>query len=235
VNGIVNEPASPLIAARGLSKRYRRGREEVRALEDVSFEIYAGQFVAIVGPSGSGKTTLLNLLGCMDEPSSGTLRINGREVQQFTEAERTGFRRAQIGFIFQHFGLIPTLSVRENITLPFIFSRGTPGPEVDEILERMQLKHRRDHRPAELSGGEMQRVAIARALVHRPSLLLADEPTGNLDSATGENLMTLIEELHAGGLTIIIVTHNAAIAARAQRCITLRDGNLSVKGGNSLV
>ena len=225
-NPILKEPEPPLIAATGLTKRFRRGREEVRALEDVSFEIQRGQFVAVVGPSGSGKTTLLNLLGCMDEPSAGALRINGREVQQFTEAERTEFRRAQIGFIFQHFGLIPTLSVKENITLPFIFSRITPGPEVDEILERMQLVHRRDHRPAELSGGEMQRVAIARALVHRPSLLLADEPTGNLDSATGENLMTLIKQLHAEGLTIIIVTHNPSIAAAAQRCITLRDGHL---------
>lgn len=222
----MHQPESPLIAAVGLSKRYNRGREEVRALENVSFKIGRGEFVGIVGPSGSGKTTLLNLLGCMDEPTAGTLRFNGREVQGFTEAERTEFRRTQIGFIFQHFGLIPTLSVAENITLPLLFSRREPGVQVEELLERVKLTHRRDHRPAELSGGEMQRVAIARALIHRPALLLADEPTGNLDSVTGESLIALLRELHAGGLTVVIVTHNPSVAAIAQHRISLRDGRL---------
>jgi len=226
---IENEPESlpPLIVASGLTKLYRRGREVVRALEAVSFEIKRGEFSAIIGPSGSGKTTLLNLLGCMDEPTSGTLSIGGRELRQFTEAARTEFRRTQIGFIFQHFGLMPTLSVVENITLPLLFSgRRTASRDIEELLERVQLKHRRDHRPSELSGGEMQRVAIARALIHQPSLLLADEPTGNLDSATGDSLIALLRELHAGGLTIIIVTHNASVAAVAQRRIRLQDGRI---------
>ena len=223
---ISRDPSSPLIAARGLGKLYRRGREEVHALENVSFEIPRGQFVAIIGTSGSGKTTLLNLLGCMDEPTSGTLQVAGREVQKFTEGERTEFRRAQIGFIFQHFGLLPTLSVAENIALPLLFSRRAPAFELDELLERVNLNHRRNHRPAELSGGEMQRVAIARALVQRPSLLLADEPTGNLDSTTGESIFDLFEKLNSEGLTVIIVTHNQHLAERARRQIRLSDGKI---------
>jgi putative ABC transport system ATP-binding protein len=221
---------SPLIAASGLTRLYQRGRETVRALEDVSFEIERGEFVAIIGPSGSGKTTLLNLLGCMDEPTSGTLRISGREVQRFTEAERTEFRRAQIGFVFQHFGLLPTLSVVENITLPLLFSGKPAARDIEKLLERVNLKHRRDHRPAELSGGEMQRVAIARALIHQPVLLLADEPTGNLDSDTGDSIIALLRELYADGLTIIIVTHNASVAAAAHRTILLRDGRVAESG-----
>jgi ABC-type lipoprotein export system ATPase subunit len=222
----MTDSASPLIAASDLCKSYVRGRQPVPALIDVSFAINPGEFVAIVGPSGSGKTTLLNLLGCMDVPSAGTLRIGGREVQGFTEAERTTFRREKIGFIFQHFGLLPTLSVVENITLPLLFSGRAPGPEVESLIERVNLRHRREHHPNELSGGEMQRVAIARALVHRPSLLLADEPTGNLDTATGESLIGLLTELHAAGLTIVLVTHNPSVAAVAQRSLTLRDGRL---------
>lgn len=228
----LNPTASPLIQAEGLSKVYPRGREQVRALEGVSFEIQRGELVAVVGPSGSGKTTLLNLLGCMDVPTSGTLRFRGRELQEFTERERTAFRRQEIGFVFQHFGLLPKLSVVENITLPLVFSRREPAHDVDELLERVGLTSRRHHRPSELSGGEMQRVAIARALVHGPALLLADEPTGNLDSATGESLIALLRELHSGGLTILIVTHNPSIAAMAQRCITLRDGRLAKLAGD---
>ena len=221
-----SDAAAPLIAARGLSKSYSRGRQQVAALTDVSFEINGGEFVAITGHSGSGKTTLLNLIGCMDEPSGGTLRIGGREVQAFSEAERTAFRREKIGFIFQHFGLIPTLNVVENITLPLLFSGRAPGPEVEQLIDSVKLTHRREHQPNELSGGEMQRVAIARALVHRPSLLLADEPTGNLDTATGEALITLLKELHARGLTIVIVTHNPTVAAVAERSLGLQDGRL---------
>jgi ABC-type lipoprotein export system ATPase subunit len=220
------DPTAPLIAASRLSKSYARGRQQVAALTDVTFEIKGGEFVAITGHSGSGKTTLLNLIGCMDEPSSGALRIGGREVQAFSEGERTAFRREQIGFIFQHFGLMPTLNVFENIALPLVFSGRTAAPDVEQLLDRVGLKHRRDHKPNELSGGEMQRVAIARALVQRPSLLLADEPTGNLDSASGERLVGLLKELHAGGLTIVIVTHNPAVAAVAQRSIVLRDGRV---------
>ena len=218
------DTTEPLVAATALTKVYPRGREVVRALEDVSFEVRRGEFVAIVGPSGCGKTTLLNLIGCMDTPSSGALRIGGRAVQAFTETERTRFRREQVGFVFQYFGLLPTLTVAENIALPLLFSRRPAGRDIDTLLERVGLSHRRDHRPHELSGGEMQRTAIARALVHRPSLLLADEPTGNLDSATGASITALFQELHADGLTIIVVTHNPHLAAVAQRTLWLRDG-----------
>ena len=218
--------STPLVTATALSKIYPRGREHVRALDAVSFEIVESEFVAVVGPSGSGKTTLLNLLGCMDTPSSGTLRIGGHEVQHFTETERTRFRRDQIGFVFQHFGLLPTLSVAENVALPLLFSRRPAGRAIDGLLERVGLGHRARHRPNELSGGEMQRVAIARALIHQPSLLLADEPTGNLDSSTGESIIALFQELHAGGLTIIVITHNVRLAAVAQRRLCLRDGRI---------
>ena len=218
------DTTQPLVAATALTKVYPRGREGVRALEDVSFEVRRGEFVAIVGPSGCGKTTLLNLVGCMDTPTSGALRIGGRAVQSFSETERTRFRREQVGFVFQYFGLLPTLTVAENIALPLLFSRRPAGRDIDTLLERVGLSHRRDHRPHELSGGEMQRTAIARALVHRPSLLLADEPTGNLDSATGASITALFQELHADGLTILVVTHNPHLAAVAQRALWLRDG-----------
>lgn len=220
-------PPSAFIVARRLAKRYPRGRQEVPALVDVSLEIERGEFVAITGPSGSGKTTLLNLLGCMDVPSSGSLCIAGREVHKFNEAERTRFRRNEVAFVFQHFGLISTLNVVENVTLPLLFSRRASAVDVDQLLERVQLQHRREHKPSELSGGEMQRVAIARALVNRPSILLADEPTGNLDTATGETLIGLLKELHIGGLTMVVVTHNPSVAAVAQRSIALQDGRLA--------
>lgn len=218
--------APPLISARELSRVYLRGRETIRALDQVSFDISPGEFVAIVGPSGSGKTTLLNLLGCMDRPSSGSLAIGGREVSHFSEMDQTRFRREQIGFVFQHFGLLPRLSVRENVALPLLFSGRPARQEVDDLLQRVGLAHRASHRPAELSGGEMQRAAIARALVHRPALLLADEPTGNLDSATGESILALFRELHAAGLTIVVVTHNPQLASAARRQLSLADGRL---------
>lgn len=220
------DSTAALIVARHLAKTYTRGRQPVPALVDVSFDVRRGEFVAITGPSGSGKTTLLNLIGCMDLPSAGSLRVGGREVQHFTEAERTRFRRHEVAFVFQHFGLIPTLTVVENVTLPLVFSGRPPALDVDQLLARVRLEHRREHKPSELSGGEMQRVAIARALVNQPSILLADEPTGNLDTATGETLVGLLKELHAGGLTIVVVTHNPAIAAVAQRSIALQDGRL---------
>lgn len=216
----------PIVAAAALTKVYSRGREQVRALADATFEVFRGEFVAVTGPSGSGKTTLLNLIGCMDTPTSGTLRINGIDVHAFSEAGRTRFRREQVGFVFQHFGLLPTLSVSENVALPLLFSRRAAGPEIDRLLERVGLQDRRHHRPGELSGGEMQRVAIARALANRPALLLADEPTGNLDTATGDSVITLFRKLHAEGLTLIVVTHNPALAASAQRQIRLADGHL---------
>jgi putative ABC transport system ATP-binding protein len=218
--------AGPVISAAGLSKSYPRGRETVRALDGVSFEIQRGEFVAITGPSGAGKTTLLNLIGCMDAPTSGTLKISGREVQQLTERERTQLRRQQIGFVFQHFGLIPTLTVAENIALPAVFARRNGSSGIDQLLERVGLAHRRTHRPHELSGGEMQRAAIARALVNQPQLILADEPTGNLDSATGESVIALFHQLNREGMTMVVVTHNAMMAEVAQRKLVLKDGRL---------
>jgi len=216
------------VSAVRLTRIYRRGSEEVRALDDVSFEIRRGEFLAIVGPSGAGKTTLLNLIGCMDAPTSGTLQLGDREVHAMSERERTRVRRREIGFVFQHFGLIPTLTVEENICLPAFFDRRSAGNRAAELLERVGLAHRRHHRPHELSGGEMQRVAIARALVNEPQLILADEPTGNLDSATGEGIIAFFEQLCGEGLTVVVVTHNPVLTAAAQRRLPLRDGKLAM-------
>jgi putative ABC transport system ATP-binding protein len=215
-----------VLRAKALTKVYPRGREQVRALDGVSFEVYRGQFVAIVGASGAGKSTLLHLVGCMDGPSSGTLELMGRAVHDLGERERTRLRREQIGFVFQHFGLLPTLTVAENVALPAFFAGRRPGSRVDELLAQVGMGHRRDHRPHELSGGEMQRTAIARALINEPSLLLADEPTGNLDSASGQSIIDLFQKLNADGLTVIVVTHNPLLAAAATRQIQLQDGRL---------
>lgn len=217
---------TPVIIAQNLSRSYPRGRETVRALDGVSFEIARGEFVAITGPSGAGKSTLLNLLGCMDAPTTGTLKISGRAVQDLNDLERTRWRRDQIGFVFQHFGLIPTLTVAENIALPMLFARRKNPVRVPELLERVGLAARSGHRPHELSGGEMQRTAIARALVNQPALLLADEPTGNLDSATGDSIIALLQQLNADGTSIIVVTHNSAMSQATRRQIQLRDGRL---------
>ena len=220
------EQNGAVVAASALTKIYRRGREQVCALDHATFTVQRGEFIALTGPSGSGKTTLLNLIGCMDAPSSGTISFLGQPIQELAERERTRLRREQIGFVFQHFGLIPTLTVAENIGLPAFFA-GTPvAGQLDELLEKVSLQHRRDHRPHELSGGEMQRAAIARALVNRPKLLLADEPTGNLDSATGETILAMFERLNREGLTILVATHNAALAKAARREIRLGDGRI---------
>lgn len=225
-------PADVVVAAAGVTKIYRRGNEQVRALVDASFTVSRGEFVAIEGPSGSGKTTLLNLLGCMDAPTSGSLRIAGEETTGLVEAARTRLRRRHIGFVFQHFGLVPTLTVAENVALPALFARREAGERVGRLLDRVGLGARSRHRPHELSGGEMQRVAIARALVNEPALLLADEPTGNLDSATGESILDLFRELNRGGVTLIVVTHNPGLAAVAGRRLVLRDGRLVRDAGD---
>lgn len=218
---------SPVIAARALTKIYPRGRDHIRAVDHVEFEIPASEFVAITGPSGAGKTSLLNLLGCLEAPTSGTLHLLDMPVEKISESERTRLRRDRIGFVFQHFGLLPTLTVAENIALPGLFARRPTRARVQKLLERVGLEHRREHRPAELSGGEMQRAAIARALVNRPALLLADEPTGNLDTAMGESIITLFQELNAEGLTVVVVTHNPAVARLACRQLRMADGKLS--------
>jgi ABC-type lipoprotein export system ATPase subunit len=226
----MNDP-SELIITRSLTKTYRRGRELVRALDQLSLEVKRGEFVAIVGPSGSGKSTLLNLLGCMDAPTSGEIRIDGREVQAFSEAERTQFRRERIGFVFQQFGLMPTMTVAENVGLPLLFAGRRDDKRISELLRQLKLEHRRDHLPGELSGGEMQRTAIARALIHQPAVILADEPTGNLDTASGEEIIALLRELHRNGLTILVVTHNQQLANASQRQLRLEDGHLTTLSG----
>ena len=214
-----------MITARNISKTYRRGREEVCALRGVDLAIDSGEFVSIVGPSGAGKTALMNILGCLDSSSCGTLMIDGVTVTGKREAELVKIRREHIGFVFQQFFLIPTLTVGENIGLPLLFS-GSPynRQKIESLLEKVGLSHRADHLPGQLSGGEMQRVAIARALVNNPRILLADEPTGNLDSVTAEGIFSLFEELHEEGLTLVVVTHNTELAKRAGRTITIRDG-----------
>ncbi|MBM3150424.1 MAG: ABC transporter ATP-binding protein, partial [Chloroflexi bacterium] len=201
-----------VIVARELAKTYHRGSEEIHALKDVNFSIKEGDFVAIAGPSGSGKTTLLNLLGCLDSPTHGILKLNGVETTGLKEKELVKLRRDNIGFIFQQFFLLPTLTVRENIELPLLFHRRNGfSNNSHEILELVGLKSRAEHLPNQLSGGEMQRVAIGRALINRPKVILADEPTGNLDSATAHKIMELFQGLNKQGLTLIIVTHNVEL------------------------
>jgi len=214
-----------LITLRNGSKIFRRGREQVHALNDISLQIQVGEFVAVVGPSGSGKSTLLNIIGAMDLPSKGSVQLVDKELVQLNEKELTHTRANTIGFVFQQFFLQPTLTARENVLLPTLFSKQKqPESRADELLARVGLADRRNHLPDELSGGEMQRVAIARALINQPKILLADEPTGNLDSQNAQSIYTLLDELHQDGLTIITVTHSEELAARAQHRIYLRDG-----------
>ena len=218
--------SKPVIVASNLVRVYSRGVEEVRAVDGISFSVQPGEFTAIVGPSGAGKTTLLQLVGAMDRPTSGSLSIDGEDISQMSDAQLTRLRGQKIGFVFQHFGLMPTLTVAENVALPATFAKKNPGKRVDELLEQVGLSHRRDHRPNQLSGGEMQRAAIARALVNSPSLLLADEPTGNLDTATSERIIALLKELNQDGLTVIVVTHNEALATECGRRLILVDGKI---------
>jgi putative ABC transport system ATP-binding protein len=218
----------------GLTKTYRRGAESVHALMHVSFTIPRGEFLAIVGPSGAGKTTLLHLLGCMDTPSSGSLVLDGQSAAGLSDGALTRLRREKVGFVFQHFGLLPTLTVLENVTLPTLFARRRSRDRAAELLEQVGIAHRASHRPHELSGGEMQRAAIARALINSPALLLADEPTGNLDAANGEAILGLFRSLNRSGITIAVVTHNPTLAAAADRQLLLRDGRL-VSDSSSLI
>jgi len=215
-----------LIEAVSLSRIYPRGAETVRALDAVSFSIDEREMVAIVGPSGAGKSTLLHLLGCMDAPTSGSLTIDGRATKGLSDSALTRMRREMVGFVFQQFGLLPTLTVAENVSLPTLFSRRRSLSRAAELLERVGLQHRMNHRPHELSGGEMQRAAIARALINSPRLLLADEPTGNLDSANGEAIMNVFRQLNRDGISIVMATHNEVLADSAARKITLSDGKL---------
>jgi len=217
---------STIVTANAVSRHYKRGTEDVRALDSVSFTLESGEFVAVVGASGSGKSTLLHLLGSMDKPTGGTLTIAGNDVATLTDAQATKLRRDVIGFVFQDFGLLPTLTVAENVALPLGIQHAS-SKDVRDLIERVGLSHRVHHRPEQLSGGEMQRTAIARALVRKPRLLLADEPTGNLDSASGDRIVALLQDVNKSlGVTLVIVTHNPALAALAERQLVLVDGHL---------
>ena len=218
-----------LIETRDLWKTYTMGDEEIHALRGVSIQIERGEYVAIMGPSGSGKSTLMNLIGCLDTPSKGSYLLNEKEVAAMNDDDLAQIRNEEIGFVFQTFNLLPRATALHNVELPLIYA-GMPARERQErarqALERVDLTARASHRPNELSGGQRQRVAIARALVNKPSILLADEPTGNLDSKTGNEIMGVFERLHEAGNTIVLVTHEADIAAYAHRVISIRDGQV---------
>ncbi|TVQ41354.1 MAG: ABC transporter ATP-binding protein [Wenzhouxiangella sp.] len=220
----------PLIALRDLRRIYTTDQLETHALAGLDLDIARGEYLAIEGPSGCGKSTLLSVLGLLDEPSSGEYILAGVPTTEIDAEEQARLRNREIGFIFQSFNLIPEMSVRENVELPLIYRGGFDGKArrqaAEEALKRVGMDHRADHRPGQLSGGQQQRAAIARALVGQPSLLLADEPTGNLDSESGEQVMDLLGELHDGGTTLVMVTHNPDYAARAGRRLRMQDGRI---------
>ena len=226
---MMSDQNNVLISTEDLWKIYQLGKQEVQALCGVSLSIMHNELLAIMGPSGSGKSTLMNLLGCLDTPSRGKYYLNGQLVSSLSENELAHIRNQEIGFIFQVFNLLPRASAFHNVELPLIY-KGEPKKErrvkVERALEKVEMDHRMDHRPAELSGGERQRVAIARALANEPSLLLADEPTGNLDTKTGDEIMKLFHKIHSQGNTIIMVTHDPEIAQQAERIIYIRDGKI---------
>jgi ABC-type lipoprotein export system ATPase subunit len=214
-----------MIELREIEKTYRRGVENVRALRGVNMAIDGGEMMAIVGPSGAGKTTLLHILGCLDQPSSGDVIFDGVNTASMPESQLVKIRREKIGFVFQQFYLIPGLSVFDNIALPLLFSKKpAQRKKIEHLAEMVGLEHRLNHAPAQLSGGEMQRTAIARGLVNDPAVLLADEPTGNLDTENSEKIYSILRRLSDEGLTTIMITHNPELAARAERTIKIRDG-----------
>lgn len=218
-----------MIEAHGLWKSYVMGSVEIHALAGVDITIERGEYVAIMGPSGSGKSTLMNLIGCLDTPTKGSYLLNGREVSTMEDDDLAKVRNREIGFVFQTFQLLPRAQALRNVEFPLVYA-GVPARDRRErarqALERVDLGDRLEHRPNELSGGQRQRVAIARALVNEPSIVLADEPTGNLDSATGEEILALFDQLHRQGHTLIVVTHERAVAAHAKRVVRLRDGRI---------
>ena len=219
--------ANPLIKITNIKRDFVLGNEIVYVLKGIDLEINKGEYVALMGPSGSGKSTLMNLLGCLDTPTSGNYILNGKDVSQMKDDELAEIRNKEIGFVFQTFNLLPRTTALDNVALPMIyagFSKSDRNKRATEVLEQVNLADRMDHQPNQLSGGQRQRVAIARALVNKPSIILADEPTGNLDSKTSLEIMKLFDDIHANGNTVILVTHEEEIAAYAHRIIRLRDG-----------
>ena len=220
----------PIITMTDITKVYSVGGEEVRALDGANLTIREGEFVSIIGPSGSGKSTLMNIIGCLDVADSGEYILDGQSIEQYSEEELAKIRNKKIGFVFQNFNLLSRMSAFSNVELPLIYQRmhvNERKEKAQRALDRVGLSDRSSHKPAELSGGQQQRVAIARALATDPAILLADEPTGNLDSKTGEDIMALFHELHRAGDTIVLITHNEEIAKQAQRRIRIMDGRVS--------
>jgi putative ABC transport system ATP-binding protein len=225
---------APLIELHGIGKTYRSGSLEVEALRGATLSIRAGEYVAITGPSGSGKSTLMHLLGCLDTPTTGTYRLAGQDVSAMSEEELARVRNRRIGFVFQQFNLLPSLTAGRNVELPLCYSgvrRSERSVRAAHVLDRVGLADRIEHRPGELSGGQQQRVAIARALVGDPALILADEPTGNLDSASTTDVLGLLDDLHAAGRTIVLITHEADVAAAARRQVHILDGAIHRDSG----
>ncbi|HTL56615.1 MAG TPA: ABC transporter ATP-binding protein [Candidatus Limnocylindrales bacterium] len=221
-----------LVELRNVSKIYRLGEEEIRALDDVTLDIDEGEFISIIGPSGSGKSTLMHILGCLDSPSKGTIQLDGTMIHNASPRELAGIRNRKIGFVFQFFNLLPKLNVMQNVELPMIYSGISSRERRDRAmgsLEAVGMANRAKHRPSQLSGGQQQRAAIARALVNNPRIVFADEPTGNLDSHTGEAILQLFRNLSQQGRTIVLVTHDPEIAAVTPRRIEIRDGKIAVK------
>lgn len=222
--------SAPIIRAKDLRKLYQVGTTEVRALDGLDVEIEKGAYIALMGPSGSGKSTLMNVLGCLDTPTSGTYVLNGNDVSSLSDDDLAEIRNKEIGFVFQTFNLLPRYTALENVALPMIYA-GIPKADrlarAEKVLKKVGLGDRMDHRPNELSGGQRQRVAVARALVMNPSIILADEPTGNLDSVTSDGIMELFSEINRDGNTVIVVTHEEDIAAHAEKTIRLKDGKIA--------
>jgi len=220
---------TPIIDMQSIKKTYDTGKIKVEALKGIDLKVEPGEFVAIVGPSGSGKSTLMNLVGCLDTPSDGRYRLGGEDVSRFTRDELADVRNRRVGFVFQGFNLLPQISAFENVEMPLLFGGVTPKKRrerVEQLLTRVGLADRMEHKPTELSGGQMQRVAIARALAMQPDVVLADEPTGNLDSSAGGDIMELFSELWRQGSTLVVITHDKSLARRAQRIVEIHDGRI---------
>ncbi len=228
--------ANPLIDIKQIKRDFQLGNETINVLKGIDLQINKGEYVALMGPSGSGKSTLMNLLGCLDTPTSGSYILNGKDVSQMHDDDLAEIRNKEIGFVFQTFNLLPRTTALDNVALPMIyagFSKSERNERATEVLKQVNLADRMDHQPNQLSGGQRQRVAIARALVNKPSIILADEPTGNLDSKTSVEIMNLFNEIHKNGNTVILVTHEEDIAAYAHRIIRLRDGLIESDNQNT--